>query len=264
MAALRQMTTSTCRVVRDGSVRMMPSTDLVPGDVVEIASGDVVPGDLRLIEVRGLRVKEAALTGESEPAAKTSGALPNIGAQYLAERHNMAFKGTAVTYGRARGVVVATGMQSEVGRIARLLQSRARPSTPLERRLARLGRYLAIAALIVVAVVFGAGIARGEPADEMFLTAVSLAVAAIPEGLPAACGRNAWFGDRDLLRQDRHPYAEPHGGRTRVDAARMVRREWLGIRARRDHPRRRAGFRQLHCATRDGGSRVQRCDARGA
>ncbi len=183
MAALRRLTSGAARVVRDGQLAEIPASEVVPGDLVEIAAGDVVPADLRLVEVRGLRVDEATLTGESEPSAKTTDTLAE--ATLVADRHNMAFKGTAATSGRARGLAVTTGMATEVGEIAALLQSDTPEPTPLQRRLAALGRRLAAAAIVICALVFTAGMARGEPADDMFLTAVSLAVAAIPEGLPA-------------------------------------------------------------------------------
>lgn len=185
MAALKQLTTGTARLVRDGELIDVPTPQLVVGDLVELTAGDVVPADLRLVDVHGLRVNEAALTGESEPAAKTADALQRSDASLVADRHNMAFKGTAATFGRARGVVVATGMATELGKIAILLQVHAVEHTPLQRRLAVLGRRMAAAAIVVCAVVFAAGVARGEPVEDMFLTSVSLAVAAIPEGLPA-------------------------------------------------------------------------------
>ena len=185
VAALKQLATTTVRVVRDGGILVVPAPELVPGDLVRLAAGDVVPADLRLVDVQGLRVDEAALTGESEPTAKTVDALPEVGASLLGDQTNMAFKGTAGVQGRATGVVVATGMATELGRIAALLSHDPAASTPLQKRLASLGRRLAAAAVVVCAVVFGAGLARGEPTEEMFLTAVSLAVAAIPEGLPA-------------------------------------------------------------------------------
>ncbi len=184
MAALKQLTTGTARVVRDGHLVDVLAPEVVPGDLVELAAGDVVPADLRLVDVHGLRVDEATLTGESEPTAKSSDVL-TISNPMVADRHNMAFKGTATTYGRARGIVVATGMATELGQIAALLQAHDVAATPLQRRLASLGRRMAATAIVVCAVVFGAGMARGETAEDMFLTAVSLAVAAIPEGLPA-------------------------------------------------------------------------------
>jgi Ca2+-transporting ATPase len=185
MAALRQMTSPTARVVRDGEVVVTPAAELVPGDVVQLEAGDIVAADLRLIESAALRINEAALTGESEPASKVLNALPNVTDALMADQRNMAFKGTAVTYGRGAGVVVTTGMATSLGRIADLMQQHAAGLTPLQRRLSALGKGLAAAALAVCAIVFVAGVARGESVELMFLTAVSLAVAAIPEALPA-------------------------------------------------------------------------------
>jgi Ca2+-transporting ATPase len=197
MAALKQLTVGAARVVRDGHLVDVPTPDVVPGDVVELAAGDVVPADLRLLEVHGLRVNEAPLTGESEPVAKTAEVLDADGPM-VADRHNMAFKGTAITFGRARGVAVATGMATELGRIANLLQAHTAERTPLQARLAVLGQRLAAAAVVVCAVVFAAGVLRGEQLEEMFLTAVSLAVAAIPEGLPAVVTVTLALGARRM------------------------------------------------------------------
>jgi Ca2+-transporting ATPase len=185
MAALEQLATTTAQVVRDGTVKDIPSNEVVPGDLLMLAAGQVVAADLRLVDVHGLRVDEAPLTGESEPTAKSSRPLPGLGPSLVADRLNMAFKGTAVTFGRASGIAVATGRLTELGRIAALMQMEGAGPTPLQRRLAVLGRRLAGAALIVCGCVFVGGLASGEPAEEMFLIAVSLAVAAIPEGLPA-------------------------------------------------------------------------------
>jgi Ca2+-transporting ATPase len=185
VAALRRLAAEGATVVRDGALERVAATALVPGDVVVLAAGDVVPADLRLVDVQALRVDEATLTGESEQVVKAPDALAAGAPALVGERYNMAFKGTAVTYGRGTGIVVATGMATELGRIALLLQAHGQPLTPLQRRLAGLGRWLAGAAIVVCMVVFATGVARGEPVDEMFLTAVSLAVAAIPEGLPA-------------------------------------------------------------------------------
>ncbi len=185
MAALKRMTSPTTRVVRDGEIVVVPAAELVPGDVVRLETGDIVAADLRLIESAALRVNEAALTGESEPAAKVIAALPDVTDALMADQRNMAFKGTAVTYGRGAGIVVATGMATALGRIADLLQAHPAGLTPLQRRLSTLGKGLAAAALVVCAIVFVAGVARGESVELMFLTAVSLAVAAIPEALPA-------------------------------------------------------------------------------
>ena len=185
MAALKQMTSPSARVLRDGEVVVIAASELVPGDVVRLETGDIVAADLRLIEAIALRINEAALTGESEPASKTVAALPDVSDALLADQRNMAFKGTAVTYGRGSGIVTGTGMATALGRIADLLQEHAAGPTPLQRRLTVLSKRLAAAALVVCVVVFAAGIARGETVELMFLTAVSLAVAAIPEGLPA-------------------------------------------------------------------------------
>lgn len=185
MAALRQMTSPSARVIRDGIVRVVPAAEIVPGDLALLEVGDVVPADLRLIESVSLRINEAALTGESEPAGKTVEALPAVTDTLLADQRNIAFKGTAVTYGRGAGVVVTTGMATALGRIAGLLQEHGSGPTPLQRRLSALGKGMAAVALVVCAIVFGAGVTRGEPIELMFLTAVSLAVAAIPEALPA-------------------------------------------------------------------------------
>jgi Ca2+-transporting ATPase len=185
MAALKALTSPMARVVRDGAERAVRAGTLVPGDVVRLEAGDMVAADLRLVESVALRVNEAALTGESEPAAKTAAALPEIDGTTLADQRCIAFKGTAVTYGRGTGIVIATGMETALGRIAGLLGGHDADQTPLQRRLSSLGRVLAAVAISVGVVIFGVGIARGEDASLMFLTAVSLAVAAIPEALPA-------------------------------------------------------------------------------
>ncbi len=201
MAALKQMTSLTARVLRDGEVAVVPAADLVPGDVVRLETGDIVAADLRLIESAGLRINEAALTGESEPAAKTTEALPEVTDALIADQRNTAFKGTAVTYGRGSGIAVTTGMTTALGRIADLLQEHSSGLTPLQRRLSTLGKRLAAAALAVCVLVFTVGVARGEPVDLMFLTAVSLAVAAIPEGLPAVVTISLALGARRMARR---------------------------------------------------------------
>jgi P-type Ca2+ transporter type 2C len=185
MAALQRLTTPHARVVRDGADRVVAATTLVPGDIVRLEAGDVVSADLRLLEVRGLRVNESSLTGESEAAEKTSEPLPEVGGTLVAEQRDMAFSGTFVTYGRGVGVVVTTGMATALGRVAALLQERPAGPTPLQKRLGALGARLATVAGIVCAVVFVAGLVRGESPETMLLAAISLAVAAIPEGLPA-------------------------------------------------------------------------------
>jgi Ca2+-transporting ATPase len=184
MAALRRLGAPHARVIREGQVADVAAREIVPGDLVLLEAGNIVPADLRLVEAARLKIQEAALTGESLPVDKQ--VLPvESGDAALGDRTNMAYKGTVVTYGRGRGIVAATGMATELGRIAALLQSTTEGQTPLQRRLAHFGKRLAIAAIGICAVVFAAGLLRGEPMVLMFLTAVSLAVAAIPEALPA-------------------------------------------------------------------------------
>jgi len=184
LASLRRMAAASAVVMRDGRQQAVPAEALVPGDIVLLDAGSAVPADLRLTEAFSLRLGEASLTGESQPVEKGIAALadPLLG---LGNRRNMVFKGTSVLFGRARGVVVATGMGTELGRIAGLLAATADTQTPLQTRLAVLGRQLAVAALAICALVFAIGLLRGEPAMLMLLTALSLAVAAIPEALPA-------------------------------------------------------------------------------
>jgi len=184
LAALRRMAAPEARVVRDGHIVHVPANELVPGDVVALEAGALVPADLRLTETHNLEVNEAALTGESTTVGKHTEALGDTKAP-VAERSNMAFKGTQVTRGRGRGVVVATAMDTELGRIAHLLAEHRIARTPLQQRLDRFGKRLALVVLAVCGVIFGAGLLHHEPPVLMFLTAVSLAVAAIPEALPA-------------------------------------------------------------------------------
>jgi P-type Ca2+ transporter type 2C len=160
----------------------------------------VLPADARLLEAPNLRVNEAALTGESVPVDKDPATLAG-GRHVLADRRNMVFKGTAVSYGRGRAVVTATGMDTALGQVAELLATRRPPPTPLQRRLAALGRVLAVAVLVVSAVVFAVGVAAGEPASRMLLAAVSLAVAAIPESLPAVVTMAMALGAHRMARQ---------------------------------------------------------------
>jgi Ca2+-transporting ATPase len=185
MAALRTMTAPHARVVRDGAESRVTALELVPGDVIVLEAGDVVAADARLVECPNLRVNESALTGESVPVDKTDDVIPSDAGEVIGDRHNMVFKGTSVVYGRARAIVIATAMDTALGQIAGLLQRHQAPRTPLQKRLAVLGRWLAAAAIVICIVVFVVGVLRGEDVETMFLTSVSLAVAAIPEALPA-------------------------------------------------------------------------------
>lgn len=183
LEALKRMHVPECEVIRSGIPQRIRTELLVPGDIVVLREGDIVPADLRLVEAKALRIDEASLTGESVPVEKDVAVLPEETS--LPERVNMAFAGTIVVYGRGRGIVVATGMEREIGRIASLLEEEEETITPLQKRLAGLGKLLGLLTIGICALVFLIGFLRGEPPFEMFMTAVSLAVAAIPEGLPA-------------------------------------------------------------------------------
>ena len=183
MQALKQMAVAQVKVLRDGNTAWLPATALVLGDVVLLEAGNAVPADLRIIESKSLKVEEAALTGESLAVEKTTGVLETDDLP-VGDKKNMAFKGTFVTYGRGSGVVVATGMQTELGRIAKMLQE-DEVATPLQQRMASFGKKLSLLVLFLCLVFFAAGWWRGEDAIKMLLTSISLAVAAIPEALPA-------------------------------------------------------------------------------
>jgi Ca2+-transporting ATPase len=182
--ALAHSMVAEATVVRDGNKRRVPASELVPGDLVLLASGDQVPADLRLVHVRDLRVAEAALTGESVPVEKETGTLADD--TPLADRKNLAFATALVTYGSGSGIVVATGDQTEVGKISGLIQSTEDPSTPLTRDIARFSHWLLYIIVGLAVVTFFIGLARGEDLKDLFHAAVAIAVAAIPEGLPAA------------------------------------------------------------------------------
>lgn len=184
IAALMRMVSTGATVLRDGERTEVESAELVPGDVVLLESGDIVPADLRLVDARRLECDEGMLTGESLPAGKIAEAIPGDETPPVAERRNMAFTGSAVTSGRGLGLVVATGARTEVGQIAEEIRETERAETPLQRRIARFGRWIGVAIVGLSALAFGTGLVRGEPAAQMFLTAVAIAVAAIPEGLP--------------------------------------------------------------------------------
>lgn len=184
MAALQQLAATRATVLRGGHAQSIAAADLVPGDIVLLEAGNQVPADLRLIEIAQLKVDESALTGESVTVEKHTLKLTGM-AHALGDRLNMAFKGTTATHGRGRGLVVATGMATELGKVAGLMDQAADRSTPLQLRLASFGKRLALAVIAICVVIFLVGVLRGEDPVLMVLTAVSLAVAAIPEALPA-------------------------------------------------------------------------------
>ena len=200
IAALKRMATPLVRVRRDATVQDLPSSQLVPGDIVLLEAGSVVPADCRLLEAHALRVQEALLTGESEAVEKQTSALSKDELP-LGDRRNLLFMGTLVSAGRAVAVVVATGMNTELGRIATLLQQVGQEWTPLQRRLDRLGKILAVVSVLIAALIFVVGLLRGEGLKEMLLMAVSVAVAAIPEGLPAVVTITLALGAQRMLKR---------------------------------------------------------------
>jgi Ca2+-transporting ATPase len=200
LAALKQLAVPSVRVRRGGALRDISARALVRGDVVVLEAGNVIPADLRVLEAVNLRVQEAMLTGESEAVEKETG--PLAGADLpLGDRRNMAYMGTVAVYGRGAGVVTQTGMGTELGRIAGLIQSVPQETTLLQQRLDRVGKTLAVAGIIVAALVMVIGVARGEPVGDMFLTAISVAVAVVPEGLPAVVTFTLALGAQKMLKR---------------------------------------------------------------
>ena len=203
LAALRKMSVATARVVRDGALRSSPARELVRGDLIHLEAGDRIPADARLIYTTNFQTQEASLTGESAPVQKHAGLITGTDVP-LADRTNMAFMGTVVVSGKARALVVATALRTELGRIAEMMQKAAEAEwaeTPLQRRLEQFGYTLLWLALAVVTIVFVLGYARGEPAFLMLLTSVSLAVAAVPEGLPAVVTITLALGVTRMVRR---------------------------------------------------------------
>ena len=184
LEALQKLSSHSAKVIRNGQVNVVASRELVPGDIVVLDTGDYVPADLRIIEAVNLKSQEASLTGESVPAEKNSATIENekVG---VGDRTNMLFSSSLITYGRGKGVVVATGMNTEVGKIAGIISNTVKSETPLQTKLNKLGKTLGIAALVICVVIFVIGLLYGKQPLDMFMTAVSLAVAAIPEGLAA-------------------------------------------------------------------------------
>jgi Ca2+-transporting ATPase len=201
IAALKKMSVPNVRVIRDGQLQEVPAHDLVPGDVIQLETGNVLPADLRLLEAVNLRIQEAALTGESEPIEKHTAALSGEDLP-LGDRRNMGYMGTIVTQGRGLALVVATGMQTELGKIADLIQQVKQEDTPLQRRLDALGKNLAYIGVGIAVLIFILGLMRGDELRHMLLTAVSVAVAIVPEGLPAVVTITLSLGAQRMLQRN--------------------------------------------------------------
>ena len=213
--ALKSLSAPHARVIRDGEEKVIDAVELVPGDIIHLEAGDFIPADARLIRSVSLKSEESALTGESVPSEKDAAAIVEENAP-LGDRNNMVFSGCSITYGTATAVVTATGMDTEMGKIANLLDNEEEGQTPLQKKLAQLGKYLGVLALAACAIIFVVGIANGIPALEIFMTAVSLAVSAIPEGLPAIVTIVLSIGVQRMVKKNaiirRLPAVETLGG----------------------------------------------------
>jgi Ca2+-transporting ATPase len=199
--ALRQMTAPTATVMRDGEEVRIPARELVPGDVILLSTGDRIPADARLIEAINLQVEESALTGESVPVEKHVHPLGYDNLP-LGDRRNMVYAGTSVTYGRGRALVVATGMHTEFGKIARMLQTVETVRTPLQENLDRVGNVLARAAFVVVGLIVALGLLRGQPVIDMLIFGIALAVAVVPEALPAVVTISLAIGVQKMAKRN--------------------------------------------------------------
>lgn len=227
LSALKKLAAPNAKVMRDGHTESIPSRELVPGDVVLLEAGDYIPADLRLVTTVNLSIEEASLTGESVPVSKQAEQLASEDA-VIGDRHNMAYMGTIATYGRGKGVVIGTGMKTEIGKIADALQSTEEEETPLQRRLDELGKMLSISALIICGLVFIVGTIQDLRKDmelvdslqESFIIAISLAIAAVPEGLPAVVTINLAIGMREMIKRNalirRLPAVETLGSATAI------------------------------------------------
>lgn len=200
MAALKKMAAPMVRIRRNGRVTDIASRELVPGDIILLEAGSIVPADARLIESANLRVQEASLTGESQPVDKSPQNLSDENAP-LGDRHNMLFLGTSVTYGRGTAIVVETGMDTQLGRIAELIQTVDSEKTPLQKRMDELGNVLIKAAFVVMGIAFAVGLIAGQSFENVLLNAVAIAVAVVPEGLPAVVTIALALGAQRMLRR---------------------------------------------------------------
>ena len=198
---LKKLASPKARVIRDSRIEEIDSRELVPGDLILLETGDKMPADARILFTRGLQVDESLLTGESIPVTKTAGNLHKRGIG-VAEQRNMVFMGTTVTGGKGRAVVVSTGMNTEMGKIAHLLEEESNKLTPLQRRLKNLGKKLVFLSLLITVAIVFMGIMKGQSLYNMFLAGVSLAVAAIPEGLPAIVTLTLAIGVQKMIKNN--------------------------------------------------------------
>ena len=201
ISALKKLSVPNVRALRDSALREMSARELVPGDIIQLEAGNVLPADVRLLEAVNLRIQEAALTGESEPVEKQTAPLSGEGLP-LGDRLNMGYMGTIVTQGRGLALVIATGMQTELGKIADLIQQSDAGQTPLQKRLDTLGKNLAIVGVVIAVFIAVLGLLRGDELRHMLLTAVSVAVAIVPEGLPAVVTITLALGAQRMLKQN--------------------------------------------------------------
>jgi Ca2+-transporting ATPase len=234
--ALRQMATPASTVMRDGKPRMVPAQEIVPGDLILLAAGDRTPADARLVDVSNLRMDEAPLTGESLPSEKDANCtLPVV--TPVGDRKNMVFAGTAVVYGRGSAIVTTTGMQTEFGRIAGMLQKVGTEKTPLQKNLDKVGASLARTALVIVAVIVAFGIVRGQPFIEILIFGIALAVAVVPEALPAVVTISLALGVQRMVRRNalmrRLPAVETLGSTTVIcsDKTGTLTRDEMTVRS---------------------------------
>ena len=202
IAALKQMSSPTVKVVRDGQVQEMSARDLVPGDLVKLETGSVVPADCRIVESVNLRIQEAALTGESEPIEKFADPLEREDLP-LGDRKNMVYMGTFASYGRGEALVVETGMRTELGKIASMIQNVKHEQTPLQKKLDKLGKTLAVIALVVAVVVALTGVfIEGKTWAEVLIIAIAISVAIVPEGLPAVQTFSLAIGAQRMVKRN--------------------------------------------------------------
>src|SRR3989344_4146907 len=197
--ALQRISSLKAKVIRDGQEKKIDSKMLVPGDLIVLETGDKVPADARIIEAHNLETQEAPLTGESMPVSKNIKTLTKKIA--LAERVNMVYAATIISKGRCKALITSTGMNTEVGNIAKLIQASTEKTTPLQKKLQTLGKYLTLAVVIVALTVFGAGVLSGQSYSEYFFIALALAVAAIPEGLPAVITISLALGVQKMVKR---------------------------------------------------------------